>query len=121
MLRVAERLFPWLAASISLLLMVIGFDELRYESAHRPHQLTSVLFALGFSVLFGVGAASCWLRLRIRRLVALVCGACMAVYTLSGLREGGWDEANGIVLVGIVIFSGITAALGLILGAQPNR
>jgi threonine/homoserine efflux transporter RhtA len=118
MSRIAERLFPWLAASIALLLMVIGFDELHYESARRPHQLTSVLFAFAFSVLFGIGAASCWLRLRIRRLVALVCGACLTVYTLSALREGGWGDANGIVLVGIVVSSGITAALGIILGAK---
>jgi hypothetical protein len=114
--RIAERTFPWLAALIALLFLWIGFDELQYDSARRPHQFQSVLYAFAISALFGITATACLLRWRIGRVAALVCAGCLVLFTISGLREGGWEDASGIFSIGLLVFAGIASALGLILG-----
>jgi len=118
MSRFAERLFPWLAALIAIAFVSFGIDELFYQTGPRPHRLETVLWVLAISVLFGFAAASCWLQMRIRRLAALVCGGCLALFTLSALREGGWDEASDTIWLGLVVFSGLTAVIGIVVGAR---
>jgi hypothetical protein len=115
MLQFATRVFPWLAAMIALTFAWIGFDELQYDSASRPHQLPSILFALAVSVLFGIAAVSFWLRWRTRNLAALMCGSGLALFTISALIQR-WDEVSVAVGVAIVAIAGTTAVLGLILG-----
>jgi hypothetical protein len=115
MVQFAARVFPWLAAIIAVTFAWIGFDELQYDSARRPHQLPSLLFAIAVSVLFVIAAASFWLRWRTRYLTALVCGGCLALYTISALIQS-WDEVSVAAGVVIVAVAGTTATLGLILG-----
>jgi hypothetical protein len=113
MLRIAERFFPWLAAMIALTFGWMGVEEV-FETGNRPHRLSSVLFALAVSVLFGVAAASVWFRWRILRSTAFLCGGCAALFTLSVLVKG-WDDASGVLGPLFLAISGATTALGLIL------
>ena len=117
MLQLAVRAFPWIAALIALAFAWIGFDELQYDSARRPQQVQSVLFAFAISVLFGVAAASAWLRWRIRRPAAILCGVCLALGTISALTKS-WDKVSEPVMVIIVAFTTFTAALALIAGTK---
>jgi hypothetical protein len=117
MVHFATRVFPWLAAIIALTFAWIGFDELNYDPVRRPHQLPSVLFAFSVSILFGIAAASFWLRWRTRHLAALVCGSCLALFTISALIQN-WDEVSVAVGLAVVAVAGTTAALGLILGTR---
>jgi len=117
MLQFAARAFPWLAAIIAITFAWIGFDELQYESARRPLQVQSVLVAFAISAFFGVAAASAWLRWRIRRPAAILCGVCLALGTISALTKP-WDEVSEAVMVIIVVFTGFTAVLALIAGIK---
>ena len=121
MLQFASRAFPWIAAFIALTFAWIGVDELQYGSAHRSHQLRSVLFAFGVSVLFGVAAVSAWLRWRILRPAAVVCGGGAAFFAISMLAQG-WEgeDASGVlgpILLGAAV---ITATLGVAVGIKGN-
>lgn len=117
-LRIAERLFPWLAALIALTIGWMGIGEV-FETGDRPHRVPTVMFSLGIFLLFGVTAASVWWRLRIRRLAALSCSACTALYAISMLREG-WDfPFLGPILL---TFVATVTVLGLIVGiVEPER
>jgi len=117
MLQLALRAFPWIAALIALAFAWIGFDELQYDSARRPQQVQSVLFAFAISVLFGVAAASAWLRWRIRRPAAILCGVCLALVTITALTKS-WDKVSEPVMVIIVAFTTFTAALARIAGTK---
>jgi uncharacterized membrane protein len=117
MFQFASRAFPWCAAIIALTFAWIGLDELQYDSARRPQQVQSVLFAFAISVLFGVTAASTWLRWRIRRPAAILCGVCLVLGTISLLTKS-WDKVGEAEMVILVIFTGFTAALALISGTK---
>jgi|SRR5689334_19622469 len=112
MSRIAERVFPWLAAMIALTFAWLGIGEV-FETGNRPHRLSSVLFALAVSVLFGFAAASVWLRWRICRATAFLCGGCAALFTVSGLVKGG-DDASGVLGPLLLAIAGATAVFGLI-------
>jgi len=117
MLQFAARVFPWFAAVIALMFAWMGFDELQYDSARRPHQLPSVLFAFAISVLFGVAAASVWLRWRILRPASAVCGGCAALFTISMFKQG-WDDAGGVMGPLFLSIAVTIAILGLVLGVK---
>jgi hypothetical protein len=117
MFQFASRAFPWLAVIIALTFAWIGFDELQYDSARRPQQVQSVLFAFAISVLFGIAAVSSWLRWRIRRPAAILCAGCLALGTISALAKD-WDEVSQAVMIIIVLFTALTAALALIAGMK---
>jgi hypothetical protein len=117
MLQFAARTFPWFAAMIALTFAWIGFDELQYDSARRPHQAQSILFAFAIAVLFGVTAVSAWFRWRIRRPATILCGICLALGTISALTKT-WDKVSEAGMVILVVFSGFTAALALIAGMK---
>jgi hypothetical protein len=119
MLHLVTRAFPWFAALIALTFAWIAFDEIQYDSARRPHQLPSVLAAFAIAVLFGVAAASAWLRWRILRPAAFLCGGCAALYAISMLIQG-WEEASGVLTSLLLSISVITAALGLVVGVKRS-
>ena len=117
MSRIAERLFPWLAALIALTFLWIGIDESLFETGRRPHRLASTLVAFALSVFFGFSAASIWLRWRVRHLAALACGICLAAGTISALMKS-WDEVNETVAMVLVAFTACTAVLALVAGVR---
>jgi peptidoglycan/LPS O-acetylase OafA/YrhL len=118
MLQFAARAFPWFAVLIALAFAWMGFDELQHDSARRPQQLPSVLFAFAISVLFGLTAASVWLRWSILRPAAVVCGGCAALYAISILMRGWGDDASGVMGPLLLSIAVITAGSGLIVGVK---
>jgi hypothetical protein len=119
MSRFAERIFPWLSALIAIAFVSIGIDELFYETGPRPHRFESVLWAFAISVVFGLSAASIWLRWRVSRIVALVCGLCVAAWLVSALI-GSWDKVSEAGMVVLVVFACFTAALAFIFVGKRN-
>jgi len=119
MSRFAERIFPWLSALIAIAFMSIGIDELFYEPGLRPHRFESVLWAFAISVVFGLSAASIWLRSRVSRIAALVCGLCLGAWLVSALI-GSWDKVSETGMVVLVVFVGFSAALAFIFAGKKN-
>src|SRR5688500_6701953 len=91
MSRLAELLFPLLAVALASVCVWGGVDALFNQPAY---QSLSASVAFASAVVLGLAAVAVWFNFRGRRAIAIFCGVCLVLATISRLTLGR-DGLNG--------------------------
>jgi hypothetical protein len=107
MSQLAERLFALLTAALAVLCIWGGIDVLLHQTAYQ-YLSAAVAFASAF--VLGTAAAAVWFNVRWRRAIAIVCGCCLILVTLSHVTLGR-DSIEGAMDIVVLVASAAAGVL----------
>jgi hypothetical protein len=105
--QLTERLFLLITVALAVASTWSGIDALLHQTAYQ-NLSASVAFAA--AAVLGLSAAAVWLDFRARRGIAIFCGCCLVLFTLSSVTLGR-DSLEGIADVVTLVAS---AAAGIL-------
>ncbi len=108
----AERIFPILTAALSALCIWGGIDVLLHQTAYQ-----TLSAAVAFVSAFGlaIAALAVWFDIRGRRGIAIFCGCCLILVTVSRLTLGR-DSLEGVTDAFVLIVGAIAGVLAFSVG-----
>jgi len=106
--QLAERLFPLLAGALAISCIWGGVDALLHQTAY---QNLSASVAFASAAILGISAFAVWFNFRARRVIAIFCGCCLVLVTLSWLTLGrdSLDGAADVVRLVATAAAGVLA------------